>query len=405
MERIIFHIDVNNAFLSWTAVDLLKKGYKKDIRKIPSIIGGDESKRHGIVLAKSPVAKQYGIKTAETIYMARKKCKSLEVYSPNYAFYKQMSDQLFQYLKQFSPNMEIFSIDECFLDMSNTSYIYKDLISLAYQMKDYIKNTFGFTVNIGIGNNKLCAKMASDFEKPDKVHTLFKEEIVDKMWPLPVGDLFMVGKSSTKKLNELGIKTIKDLAHADVNRLQKYFKNNAVVMIRHANGIDDSEVTDGKYQTKNKNISVSKTLSTDTVDIEFIKQVLLGEAEEVGRSLRKQKEYAKTIAITIRNKDFFDYSHQTKLRNQTNETKVIYETALDLFLKTWKKDYIRNIGIRLSDLVEDSSYQISLFEQKETIEKKGVDEVIDKIKDKFGYDSIIPASLLTSSVEKSKKTK
>lgn len=403
MERVIFHIDVNNAFLSWTAVYLLKQGRKTDIRKIPSIIGGDESKRHGIVLAKSPIAKQYGIKTAETIYMARKKCPNLKVYSPNYQFYKEMSNKLFGYLKQFSPNMEIFSIDECFLDMSNTSYIYKDLIQLAYDMKEYIKTNFGFTVNIGIGNNKLCAKMASDFEKPDKIHTLFKEEIAQKMWPLPVGDLFMVGKSSTKKLNELGIKTIRDLAHADVNKLQRYFKNNAIVMIRHANGIDDEQVIDGKYQSKNKNISVSKTLSTDTVDIEFIKQVLLQEAEEVGRSLRKQKEYAQTIAITIRNKDFFDYSHQKKLKNGTNETKIIYETALELFLKTWKKEYIRNIGIRLSDLVEDSSYQISLFERQENIEKKAVDEVIDAIKDKYGFDIIMPASLLTSSVDKSKK--
>lgn len=403
MERIIFHIDVNNAFLSWTAVDLLKNGYKIDIRKIPSIIGGDESKRHGIVLAKSPIAKQFGIKTAETLYIARKKCPNLKIFSPNYHFYKEMSNKLFSYLKQFSPNMEIFSIDECFLDMSNTSYIYKDLIQLAYEMKEYIKIHFGFTVNIGIGNNKLCAKMASDFEKPDKVHTLFKEEVVKKMWPLPVRDLFMVGKSSAQKLNDLGIKTIGDLAHADVCQLKKHFKNNAIVMIRHANGIDDTLVTDGKYQAKNKNISVSKTLSTDTVDIEFLKKVLLQEAEEVGRSLRKQKEYAKTIAITIRNKDFFDYSHQKKLRNQTNETKVIYETALELFFKTWKKDYIRNIGIRLSDFVEESTYQVSLFEEKEQIEKKSVDDALDKIKDKYGFDSIMPASLLTSSVDKSKK--
>lgn len=405
MSRVIFHIDVNNAFLSWTAVDLLNKGYRMDIRKIPSIIGGDESKRHGIVLAKSPVAKKYGIKTAETIYMAKKKCQNLKIFPPNYSLYKEKSNQLFSYLKQFSPNMEIFSIDECFLDMSNTTYLYKDLKQLAYTMKEYIKTHFGFTVNIGIGNNKLCAKMASDFEKPDKVHTLFQEEVASKMWPLPVEDLFMIGKSSAKKLHELGIKTISDLAHADLSKLQKHFKNNAIVMIRHANGIDDSEVTDGKYQTKNKNISVSKTLSTDTVDIEFIKKVLLQEAEEVGRSLRKQNEYAKTIAITIRNKDFFDYSHQTKLKNQTNETKVIYEVALDLFLKTWKRDYIRNIGIRLSDFVEDSHYQISLFESEEKIQSKSVDQTIDKIKDKYGFDSIIPASLLTSSVDKSKNTR
>ena len=195
-DKIIFHIDVNNAFLSWTAVDLLEKGYKKDIRKIPSIIGGDEESRHGIVLAKSPVAKKYGIVTAETIYSAKRKCPRLEVFSPSHDMYNRRSRELFSFLSTFTPDLKQFSIDEAFLDMSNMGYIYKDIIALAYQIKEEVKNKFGFTVNIGIGNNNLCAKMASDFEKPDKVHTLFSYEIKDKMWPLPVCDLLYVGKNS-----------------------------------------------------------------------------------------------------------------------------------------------------------------------------------------------------------------
>lgn len=404
MDRVIFHVDVNNAFLSWTAADLLEHGYKKDIRDVASIIGGDESKRHGIVLAKSPVAKTYGIKTAETIYQAKRKCPNLEVYPPNYELYQRKSRELFNYLQTISPDMEIYSIDECFLDMSNMHYLYKDLVSLAYDIKKYVKNNFGFTINIGIANNKLCAKMASDFLKPDRVHTLFKEEIESKMWPLPVGDLFMVGKSSTKKLNSLGIKTIRDLAHADVKMLEKHFKNNAIVMIRHANGIDDTPVGLGKYQSKNKCISISKTLPKDTVDVSFLKNILLQEAQEVGRSLRKQKSYAKVIAITIRNKDFFDYSHQKKLNKQTDSSIEIYNEAVDLFEKTWRKDYIRNIGIRLSDLTDDKGYQMNLFEHKSENNNTEVDKIMDEIKDKYGFDSIMPASLLTKNVDKSKNT-
>lgn len=197
-ERIIFHVDVNNAFLSWSAVYLLKNGYKQDIRKIPSIIGGDEKQRHGIVLAKSPIAKKFGIVTAETIYQAKRKCPSLQMFPPNYKWYIEQSNLLVNYLKQFTPNLEKYSIDECFLDMTGTNYLYDDYLKLAYKMKEEIKEKFGFTVNIGIANNKLCAKMASDFEKPDKVHTLFKDEIEKKLWPLDVGDLFMCGKKVKK---------------------------------------------------------------------------------------------------------------------------------------------------------------------------------------------------------------
>ena len=202
MKRIIFHIDVNNAFLSWSAVKLLSEGYKIDIRQIPSIIGGDESSRHGIVLAKSPVAKKYGIKTAETIYSARKKCPDLKIFPPNMEYYKEMSKKMIDYISNYSPDLEQFSIDECFLDLTGTTYLYDDILTLAYKIKDEIFKKFGFTVNIGIGNNKLCAKMASDFEKPNKVHTLYENEIANKMWPLPIEDLFMVGEKTANRLKK-----------------------------------------------------------------------------------------------------------------------------------------------------------------------------------------------------------
>ena len=390
-ERIFFHIDVNNAYLSWTAVDLLKNGYEKDIRRYPSVIGGDEDKRHGVVLAKSPVAKKKGVVSAETIYSARKKCPDLLVFPPNYKLYSENSRKLFEYLSTFTPDIKIFSIDEAFLDMSNMDYIYKDIVKLAYEIKDEIKKRFGFTVNVGIGNNCLCAKMASDFEKPDKVHTLFSYEVKDKMWPLPVCDLLYVGKSSVKKLKELGIMTIGDLARSNVELLKPYFKNMAMDLINRANGIDDMDYKD--KTAKNKSISISRTLPKDVIDKQILYKLLLEEADEVGRNLRRQNKYTKTIAVTFRNSSFFDYSHQITLDEEINSTMDIYNEVIKIFEVAWRHDYIRNIGIRLDKLCDKTSVQLDLFEKNKKTDNSNVQEVLDKINDKFGKSCVTIASL------------
>ena len=390
-KRVIFHIDVNNAFLSWTAVKLLNDGYKIDIRKIPSIIGGDESARRGIVLAKSPVAKKYGIKTAETIYIAKKKCPSLKVYPPDYWYYERTSKELFKYLSKYSPSMEQMSIDECFLDMSNMKYIYNDLEELAHNIKKDIKKRFGFTVNIGIGNNKLCAKMASDFEKPDKVHTLYMEEIENKSWPLPVNKLFMVGKKSSEKLESLGVKTIKDLANLDINFLTRTFGIFGKTMWYYANGIDDSPLSQG-YHTESKSISTSETLQKDINDKSLLKKILLKQVEKTSRSLRKQNMYAKTIGITFKTYNFEKYSKQMKLDNPSNSTTYIYDNIVELFDNCYKGEKLRNIGVRLSDFTNQLEQQVSLFD-KNIPKKDTISPVLDDIKDKYGDNIIMPASL------------
>ena len=242
MERIVFHIDVNNAFLSWTAIDLLNKGYDKDVRNYVAVVGGDEKNRTGIVLAKSAPAKKLGIVTGDTLYSVKRKCPDVLVFPPNYKFYQMKSDSLFSLLSSYTPDIEIASIDECYLDYSGVKRLYGDELEFASMLKEKIKKELGFTVNIGIANNKLCAKMASDFEKPDKVHTLFKNEIETKLWPLPVGELFMVGKATKEQLNKLNIKTIKDLALADEKILQRHFKNQSIYLKKASWGLDDSKV-------------------------------------------------------------------------------------------------------------------------------------------------------------------
>ena len=404
-ERIIFHIDVNNAFLSWTAVYLLKNGYKQDIRNIPSIIGGDEKQRHGIVLAKSPIAKKFGIVTAETIYSAKKKCPSLQMFPPNYEWYSKCSKELFNYLKQYSPNLEQFSIDECFIEMTGTNYLYKNHIELAHKIKEEVKKLFGFTVNIGIGNNKLCAKMASDFEKPDKVHTLFKDEIASKMWPLDVGELFMVGKKTKEELNKMNIFTIKDLANTSERMLERKFKSQAKYLKEAAWGIDNSKVTE--RSSKRESISTTETLNHDYTDEDKLKEILFRQADDVARQLRKQGEYANTVAVIFKNNQFKNYSAQAKLKLPSNSTKKIYELAIKIFDENYKKDPIRLIGIRLADFQTKKEEQISLFEEKEsteTVENEEIQRTIDKINNKFGKSLVTPASLKMIRNEKSKKT-
>ena len=392
-ERLIFHIDVNNAFLSWTAVDLLKKGYSIDIRTIPSVIGGDEDARRGIVTAKSPVAKKMGVVSAEPLYMARRKCPNLKVFKGDYELYHRESNKLYKYFCTLTDRVERFSIDECFLDMSGTNFLYPDPIKLAYQIKDEIYNKFGYTVNIGIANNKLCAKMASDFEKPNKVHTLFNYEIEKKMWPLPVEDLFMVGKSSSKVLREMGITTIGALAHTDLDLLKRRFKSQGEMMNNYANGIDFSPVNPNNHNGKSKSMSVTETMPKDVESTVELKKILMKQAEHISRQARKEKVYAQTVALIFKTSDFISYSHQIKLVNPTNVTADIYNYCLDILSKGWRGEPLRLIGIRLADFTNDNRKQISIFDQEKDLHADKMQEILDDISNKYGDGVIIPASL------------
>ena len=392
MKRIIMHIDVNNAFLSWSAVKLLYDGYKTDIRKIEAVIGGDEVSRHGIVLAKSPVAKKKGVKTAETLMSARRKCNNLKIYPPDFKWYQFMSRKMFDLIRSYTPDIEILSIDECFVDYTKVYNLYGDPIKFAYHLKNKIYKTLKFTVNIGIANNKLCAKMASDFKKPNRVHTLFDDEVPSKMFPLDVGDLYGVGKKTTQKLKELNINTIYDLAHSDVNYLYKYFKNQASILIDKANGIDYSEVN--SEVVERKGISNSTTFSYNLTKLDDILNKLRVLTENVCISLRKKNKYAKVIGVTIKNKNFITKSHQKKLLNATNNTDEIYSVAKKLIIELWDEEPIRLMGISLNNLTDDSMYQISLFEN---ISKKDNDDKLDKIIDdlklQYGSNIINKASI------------
>ena len=389
--RQILHVDVNNAFLSWTALDMLKNGSKIDIREIPAIIGGDESKRSGIVLAKSMKAKEFGIKTAETIYQAKMKCPGIQIFPSNFKIYRENSNKLFNLLSQYTDRIERFSIDECFLDM--TKYLMNDtLLNKGIEINRRVKEELGFTVNVGVAHNKLLAKMASDFTKPDRVHTLFEEEIPSKMWVLPVSELFMLGKKTVPKLYNMGIRTIGQLAKTDKNLLSKKFGKHGVMMWEYANGIDNSEV---KYlPEKPKGIGNSITLPEDITEIEKLEEILLSIVDNVAYRLRKEKMYANVVNVQLRTKNFQDTSHQKKLKMPTSSTKEIYSVAKEILEEMYKvKTPIRLIGLRVENLTdtEKVSEQISIFDEIDDMQnnegkekQKKLDETLDKLKEKYG---------------------
>ena len=390
MEKIIFHIDVNNAFLSWTAIELLNNGYNYDIRNSYAVIGGDPKARRGIVLAKSTPCKKLGIYTSMNLYEAKKKCNILKVFPPNYKFYNEMSNKLFELLNKYTPDIEVASIDECYLDYGKVKKLYGDELQFAKKIQKEIYETLGFTVNIGIANNKLCAKMASDFSKPNKIHTLYDNEIKDKMYPLPINDLFMIGKKTSEKLINLGIKTIGDLANFPYEELYVYFKNQANFLINQAKGIDDSEVDSETYVPKG--ISNEITLDKDVIRKEDLYPYLLNLSELVSIRLRKQKKYATVICIILKDNYFKRKSHQRKLNNATNITSEIYKFSKEILDEMWNEDRIRLIGIRLDKLVDNVNYQGSLFEEKNVADSK-VDSVIDNLKEKYGNKIITKASM------------
>ena len=390
MERYILHVDVNNAFLSWTAVDMLKRGENIDIREIPAVIGGDEERRSGIVLAKSPIAKKFGIVTGEPIYFAKKKCASIEIFPCDFKLFNYYSDELYKILLEYTDKIERFSIDECFLDMTS-SLMGRDILDIAKEINKKVKDKLGFTVNVGVANNKLLAKMASDFEKPDKVHTLFKDEIETKMWQLPVSELFMLGKKTVPKLYNLRIKTIEDLAKTDLNFLIKKFGKHGKMMWEYANGIDDSEVSTKRELPKS--IGNSVTLPKDIIEKDDIYNVIVALADQVSFRLRRYDLVASSISVQLRTKDFEDFSHQKKLSFSTSSTKEILKISKEILDEMYNNKYIRLVGLSLSSLESKDEVQLSIFDT-DTKQNK-LDKTLDDLKNKYGFTSVSRASKLT----------
>lgn len=397
MEKIVFHVDVNSAYLSWEAAYRIHHlNGTLDLREIPSAISGDMSMRHGIILAKSIPAKKYGIKTGMTVVEARQRCPKLYMAPPNYNLYQRCSNAFLNSLRRYTPDVEVYSIDEAYMDMTSTSHLFGNPESTAEQIREHIYTELGFTVNIGISTNKLLAKMAGDFKKPNRVHTLYPDEIQTKMWPLPVSDLFFSGRATTKKLFHMGIRTIGELAAADPDLLAAHLKSHGKVIWAFANGIDFSGVE--SKPPPQKGYGNSTTTPFDVTDSETANIVLLALAETVGARLRKDQRKAELVSVGIKSFDLSYTSHQMVLNNPTNITLELYHYACRLFQQRWDgKTPIRHLGIhtgRLSD--GEGIRQMDLFDLTDYTRLETLDRTIDAIRDRYGIDAVKRAVFIPS---------
>lgn len=404
MERLIFHVDVNSAYLSWEAARRVEQG-QADIRLIPSAVGGDRDKRTGVILAKSIPAKKFNVRTGEPVAMALRKCPNLFLVKPDFRLYEKNSKAFMDICRKYAPAVEKYSIDECFLDMSGTGHIYPDPVAIATKIKDEIRNTLGFTVNIGIGSNKLLAKMASDFEKPDKVHTLFSSEVKTKLWPLPVGSLFTVGHATAERLAQEGVSTIGDLAETDLRRIQSLVGMKLGLHLHeYANGIDRSPVLAEAEDAKG--YSNSTTLETDVKTAEEAHRILLSLSDSVASRMRADSAKAFCVSVTIRGNDFKDRSHQKKLAEPTDITTEIYDISKQLFSELWdRRTPLRLLGVSLTDLLRGDFVQQSLFPDEKRDREKKLDKAVDSIRNKYGSDTIMRGAVLQSGTNIGKKYK
>lgn len=402
MDRIFFHIDVNSAFLSWSAVDLLSKGSKVDIREVPSVIGGDTDSRHGIVTSRSIPAKKYNIENAEPVVSAVRKCPGLLVVPPDFKIYSKMSHLFIDYLHTLTDDIEQASIDEAYMDFTPIAHMYESPEACADMIRNEVYKRFGFTVNVGISDRKVLAKMASDFLKPNRTHTLFAREIKEKMWPLPVGDLFLCGKSSAAVLNKLGIFTIGELAETDLSILTSNLKSQGVILWEFANGIDNSGIVTERPESKG--IGNSTTVAKDITDREEASKVLYSLSESVSRRLHNENFLASQITVEIKYSDFKTVSHQKGAPSPIETVAAIHKASLELFDELWDGGPVRLLGVRAGKLVHpDEPYQLSIFSEDflggssgqascftpaDLERDKKLDAAMRDIRSKFGTDSI-----------------
>ena len=403
-EPVIFHIDVNSAFLSWTALARLEQGDPVDLRTIPSIVGGDTSTRHGVVLAKSIPAKAFGITTGEPVVNALRKCPHLVMASPDHNMYRLKSQMLMEHLAGICPDIEQVSIDECYMDYTPIAANYVSPEEAAAFIRHSVFEKFKFTVNVGISDRKVLAKMASDFEKPDKTHTLYQREIAQKMWPLPVSALFTCGHSSAETLHKLGILTIGDLAKTDPAILEAHLKSHGRCLWQYANGIDDSPVRAEREEAKG--YSAETTVEEDLVTYEQALALLLAQCDVVAARMRRDGKKCSCVAVTYRTLDFKTRSHQRAFEDPTDVTEEIFAQVKKLLYECWKCEPLRLIGMALTDLTTDDFRQISLFENpKEREKQKKADEAFDDIRRRFGNGMIVRGSTMSTAGKVARKAK
>lgn len=398
VERVIFHIDVNSAFLAWSAVHHLRMGGQEDYRTMMAAVakdGGGEGR--GIILAKSEAAKKMGVKTGEAIWLARQKCPSLRLVSPDYHLYLQASENMKKLLQSYSPAIEPFSIDECFLDYTGQEKFFGAPVTAAQTIRRRIRQELGFTVNIGVGHTKALAKMASSFEKPDRVHTLWRKEIDAKLWPLPIDDLFMVGRHTSAKIKRIGLLTIGDLAQTDPALLKNLLGKQGETLWLYANGLDDEPVREGPPPLP-KSMSKSITLPHVLADRTDGEKILLYIAGALGHKLRQKALVGQVVTVAVKDGKRCCQVVQRRLAKATCYINTVYREAVPLLAEVWPVGGIRFLSLTVADLRTGEDNESDLF-TVDPLKQERLEAALYNLRCRYGRDIVQPATLLNSGVQ------
>ncbi|MDO3677628.1 DNA polymerase IV [Paenibacillus ehimensis] len=402
-ERTIFLADCQSFYAS------VEKADHPWCKNKPVVVAGDPARRSGIILAACPIAKSFGVTTAERLGEALNKCPDLVVMRPRMQHYIDVSLMITQIYKEYTDLVEIFSIDEQFLDVSGSLHMFGDPVIIAESIQRKVLQQTGVWVRIGISSNKILAKIATDiWAKKSKtgICTLHKSELETRLWPEPVHKMFGVGSRMTAHFARLGMYTIGDIARTPLSRLKQKFRVrfgkqsdiHAEVMWRTANGLDDSPVTPGTFHTPPKSVGHMMTLPRDYTQNSEAETVLLELTEEVCRDCRRKGYMGWVVTVSCMCSPYeapTGFSRQMKMPDPTNNTNAVYEAAKRLFYRYWDKMPIRRMGVTLSNLIDDQTYQLTLFEDQ--VRARTLDKVTDQIKDRYGSAAIVRASSLTAS--------
>ena len=388
-KRVILHSDLNNFFAS------VEIALNPELAGKPLIVCGDPKERHGIVLAKNEEAKKYGIKTAETVYSALRKCPSLTMVGSHFHEYKRFSQKVVEIYGRFTDQIEECSIDECSLDMTESTMLFGSGVEIAEKLRKTVKEELGLTISVGVSFNKIFAKLASEMKKPDAVTELSEENYKAVAWKLPVTDLLFVGKSTAETLHKLGVHTIGDLAHADEGLLVRFLGKRGRQLRVYARGEDNEPVKSGKKKEDLKSIGNSMTLPKDAVDREEIKRWFYALSESVAGRLRDADVgKASTVHIVVRNERLEDKTCQTKVRS-TALCGDIAKAAYGLFCEHFPLGTrVRMLGVTVSGFdyhLEQITIDnlLSLEEGGTDYEKRErVENAVAKLRSKYGYASL-----------------
>ena len=384
MDRVIFHCDLNAFYAS---VELLSY---PELREKPVAVCGDPAARHGIILAKNEAAKAQGVKTAETIWQARRKCPALlllPAHHDKYRYYSRLAGEIY---RRYTDLVEPFGIDESWLDVTGTLGLFGgDPAALADRLREEMKRELGLTISVGVSFNKVFAKLGSDYKKPDAVTVFGREQMESVIWKLPAQALLFVGPHTGKTLEKFGIHTIGDIARMELPAMRRMLGRAGEALWTYANGLDTSPVAAAGAAEPPKTIGNSTTLPHDVTSEEEVRRTLLELAESVASRLRHQGMKAGEVQLTVKSGDFQEYQRQCRLEPAVCDARSLYRAALELYRKEDRRWSVRLLGLRAGKLVEASGAQLSFFDRTEGLEREErLETAVDALRERFGGGSV-----------------